>query len=97
MLISVMAIQLCVATPLWEQCAYNSLKGFWYCVLQVQCAAYYVTQLLTNCSAIIQLLTYNHLHHSFNSSRQIGIYKYVITKAKLYANILLALPHLNNK
>ena len=37
-------------------------------VYQVQCTAYYVPQLLTNCSAIIELLAYNHLNHNFKLS-----------------------------
>ena len=33
MFISMMAMQFLVAKPLWEQCTYNFLTGFCYCVL----------------------------------------------------------------
>jgi len=60
MFISVMAIQLYVATSLWEKCTYDSLKGVCYSVLHAVTDS--VRCLL--CPSITdKLLTYYHLNH----------------------------------
>ena len=94
-----MAIQLYVATSLWEKCTYDSLKGVCYSVLHAVTDS--VRCLL--CPSITdKLLTYYHLNHKiaclFSPGMGTGVLVYTLSYTKINSvvcNFVASAMHCN--